>query len=106
MKQKPVDKQSEVALLERSRFRLGSVRSLVLFLQIMKTGQRDYIMGFLAYEINKSRNNPQEDNGVHDIFTSPHEAVCQIFFNTIMLLNPDILAHRGLSEVATADPHH
>lgn len=91
--------------MESGRSSLRSVRSLVLSLQIMPLAQV-YILSVLADDVDKTRNQSQKDDRVHNILSRPLESVREILLNTVVFLNPDVLMNGRLSEVSAERSAH
>lgn len=59
-----------------------------------------YLVGTLTDKVNKTRNYTEEQGGVAEVGSSPRKSVRHIFLNTVVLLNPDVLADSSFAEVS------
>ena len=93
------------SLLESGRSGLRSVGSLVLSLRITPPSQT-HVLSALADNVDKTRNQSQKDDRVHDVLSGPLEAVGEILLDAVVFLNPDVLVNSRLSEVSAERSAH
>ena len=59
-----------------------------------------YVLSFLSSQVDESRNESKENDTIDDIGSSPLKSVGEILLDSVVLLNPDVLAHGRFAEVS------
>ena len=59
-----------------------------------------YVLSFLSSQVDESRNESKENDTIDDIGSSPLKSVGEILLDSVVLLNPDVLADGRFAEVS------
>ena len=65
-----------------------------------------YVLSFLSSQVDESRNESKENDTIDDIGSSPLKSVGEILLDSVVLLNPDVLADGRFSEVSAERSAH